>query len=225
VLKTLSLVRKSRFVKRISRCGGLDKKIRISIIFIGSFSALPRGRGALDSRGKKPPALDFPKGGVYNGNTLRVRSIYVQGVTSMGDRRSKPERRHFKRSAEAKIRRVSDRRRKKRYQVRQGAFAALVNGSQRLGQIKDISLVGLSFRYIDSREKPGTKGVLKILLAGEGLFLDNLPFKPVRDVAIENSSPFSTVKMRQMHVAFGDLGPRELSLLDEFILNHTMGEA
>jgi hypothetical protein len=143
----------------------------------------------------------------------------------MGDRRGKPERRQFQANADAKIRRVSDRRRKNRYRVRQGAFAALANDSQRVGQIKDISLVGLSFRYIDSREKTGYRGVLKILLAGEGLFMDNLPFKPVRDVAIENSSAFSSVKMRQMHVAFGELSPRQLSLLDEFILNHTMGEA
>ncbi len=143
----------------------------------------------------------------------------------MGDRRSKTERRSLRGAEDANNRRVSDRRRKKRFKVRQGAFAALVNGTHRLGQIKDISLLGLSFRYIDTREKTNAKGQLKILLAGGGLFMDNLPFKPVLDVEIENDSPFSTVRMRQMHIAFGDLSPRQLSLLDEFILNHTMGEA
>lgn len=143
----------------------------------------------------------------------------------MGDRRSKPERRRHKRAEDDKRRRIADRRRKKRFRVRQGAFAALVNGTQRLGQIKDISLVGLSFRYIDSRETPSAKGVLKIILAGGGLFMDNLPYKPVSDFEIESESPFSSVKMRQMHIAFEDLDPRQLSMLDEFILNHTMGEA
>ncbi len=143
----------------------------------------------------------------------------------MGDRRRKPERRRTQRIDDEKARRVSERRRKKRYKAQKGAFAALVNGTQRLGQIKDISLVGLSFRYIDSRDKASSKGVLKILLAGGGLFMDNLPFKPVLDVELENSSPFSSVKMRQMHIAFGDLSPQQLTQLDEFILNHTMGEA
>ncbi len=143
----------------------------------------------------------------------------------MGDRRNKPERRQQKRAEDDKRRRIADRRRKKRFKVRQGAFAALVNGTQRLGQIKDISLVGLSFRYIDSRETPSAKGVLKIILAGGGLFMDNLSYKPVSDFEIESESPFSSVRMRQMHIAFEDLDPRQLSMLDEFILNHTMGEA
>ena len=143
----------------------------------------------------------------------------------MADRRGKSERRQYQRTSEEKRRRLADRRRKKRYKVREGAFAALVNGTQRLGQIKDISLVGLSFRYIDHREKSSAKGVLKIILAGGGLFMDDLPFKPVSDVELESEFPLSSVKMRQMHIAFGDLSPGQLSMLDEFILNHTMGEA
>ena len=141
------------------------------------------------------------------------------------DKRDKPERSPRKRSEDGKKRRVLDRRRKKRFKVRQGAYAALGNGTQRLGQIKDISLVGLCFRYIESREKANAQGVLKIILSSSGLFMDKLPYKPVRDVEIESESPFSTVRMRQMHLAFGDLSPRQMSLLDEFILNHTMGEA
>ena len=143
----------------------------------------------------------------------------------MGDRRRKSERRQHKRAKNGKSRRIAERRREKRYKVRPGAFAALANGPQRLGQIRDISMVGLSFRYIDSRNKTSPNGVLKILLAGDGLIMDNLPYKSVSDVAIENQSPFSSVPMRRMHIAFEDLSPRQLSLLDEFILNHTMGEA
>ena len=143
----------------------------------------------------------------------------------MSDRRRKPERRQQQQTEEQKKRRVSERRRKKRYKARPGTFAALVNGTQRLGQIKDISLVGLSFRYIDSREQGRPRGVLKILMAGGGLVMDDLPYRPVSDIEVVSESAFSSVKMRQMHIAFEDLSPRQLSLLDEFILNHTMGEA
>ncbi len=143
----------------------------------------------------------------------------------MGDKRTKPDRAQKKQAEQGNRRRIAERRRKQRYKVRQGVFAAILNGSHRLGQIKDISLVGLSFRYIDSNRKRGAEGVLKILLAGGGLFMDDVPYKPVSDVEIESEVPLSSVRMRQMHIAFGDLSPQQLSLLDEFILNHTMGEA
>ena len=46
-----------------------------------------------------------------------------------------------------------ERRQQKRFKAAEGAFAALVDQESRLGQIKDISPHGLSFRYIDSHEK------------------------------------------------------------------------
>jgi hypothetical protein len=142
----------------------------------------------------------------------------------MGDRREKHERRQMARP-KSRERRMAERRRKKRYRVKEGAYAALINNDNRLGQIRDISLVGLSFRYIASDERSYPDGVLKIILAGSGLFMDNLPCKPVSDFEVENDYAFSSLKMRQIHLAFGDLTQHQLSMLDHFILNHTMGEA
>jgi len=143
----------------------------------------------------------------------------------MSDRRVKPERRLILRPNARERRLLADRRRKKRYKVKEGAYAALINHNNQLGQIKDISLVGLSFRYIDNDEqiKPGSE--LKIILAGSGLVMDNLPYRPVSDFEIESNYTFSSVKMRQVRLAFGDLTPQQLSQLDYFILNYTMGEA
>ena len=39
-----------------------------------------------------------------------------------------------------------ERRQQKRFKAQEGAFAALVDQESRLGQIKDISIRGLSFR-------------------------------------------------------------------------------
>jgi hypothetical protein len=143
----------------------------------------------------------------------------------MGDRRVKPERRKAHRP-NTKERRISvERRRQKRFVVREGAFAALIDGNNRLGQIRDISLVGLSFRYIDTEERIRPDSVLKIILAGRGLLMDDLPFTPVSDFEVENDHAFSLLRIRQMHLAFGDLTDQQLSQLDQFILNHTMGEA
>ena len=143
----------------------------------------------------------------------------------MADRRALPERRKVLRPNSSDRRETMDRRRKKRFRVREGAFAALVNRENKLGQIKDISLVGLSFRYIASEGQSIHRSELRIILAGSGLFLDNLPYNTVSDFEVTNGFTFSSLKMRQRHLAFGDLNPYQESRLNDFILNYTMGEA
>ena len=55
--------------------------------------------------------------------------------------------------------------------------------------------------------------------------MENLPYYPVNDYEVDSGFTFSPLRMRQMHLAFGDLTHDQLSKLDYFILNHTMGEA
>ncbi len=143
----------------------------------------------------------------------------------MADRRVNPERRKVPRPNSTDRREAMDRRRKKRFRVREGAFAALVNRENKLGQIKDISLVGLSFCYIANEGQSIHPSELRIILAGSGLFLDNLPYKTVSDFEVTNGFTFSSLKMRQRHLAFGSLNPHQESRLNDFILNYTMGEA
>ena len=118
-----------------------------------------------------------------------------------------------------------ERRQQKRFKVQEGAFAALVAQESRLGQIKDISIRGLSFRYIDSNEKLENADELKIILGNEGLYLDNVPFKKISDVEIESDYSFSTVKMRQIGLEFGELTTAQQNRLNQFIENHTIDEA
>jgi hypothetical protein len=123
------------------------------------------------------------------------------------------------------IRISEERRQQKRFKVQEGAFAALVDQESRLGQIKDISVHGLSFRYIDSSEKLENASELKIILGNQGLYLDKVPFKKICDFEIESEFSFSTVKMRQIGLQFGELTPGQRSRLDRFIKKHTIGEA
>ena len=118
-----------------------------------------------------------------------------------------------------------ERRQQKRFKVQEGAFAALVAQESRLGQIKDISIRGLSFRYIDSNEKLENADELKIILGNEGLYLDNVPFKKISDIEIESEYSFSTVKMRQIGLEFGELTTAQQNRLTQFIENHTIDEA
>jgi hypothetical protein len=120
---------------------------------------------------------------------------------------------------------VSDeRRQQKRFKAAEGAFAALVDQESRLGQIKDISLRGLSFRYIDSHEKLENARELKIILGNRGLYLDKVPFKKISDFEIESEFSFSMVKMRQIGLEFGVLTAEQKLQLERFIQKHTIGE-
>lgn len=118
-----------------------------------------------------------------------------------------------------------ERRQQPRYKVAEGVFAALVNHSSKLGQIRDISKIGLGFRYIDHGEEPGETTELKIVIGSEGVYLDKLPFRKVSDFEIKNEYSFSSLKMRQIGLQFGELTKHQTSRLEHFIRKHTIGEA
>jgi hypothetical protein len=117
-----------------------------------------------------------------------------------------------------------ERRQQKRFIAEEGAFAALVDQESRLGQIKDISIRGLSFRYIDSHEKLDNADELKIILGNQGLYLDRVPFVKISDFEIESEYSFSTIKMRQIGLQFGELTAEQKMQLERFIQQHTIGE-
>jgi hypothetical protein len=118
-----------------------------------------------------------------------------------------------------------ERRQQPRFKVVEGVFAALVNHSSRLGQIRDISKIGLAFRYIDHGDEPGETSELKIIIGSGGVYLDKLPFKKVSDFEIENEFSFSSLKMRQIGLQFGKLTAEQQRRLENFIQKHTIGEA
>ena len=118
-----------------------------------------------------------------------------------------------------------DRRQMKRFKVAEGAFAALINHGNKLGQIKDISEKGLSFRYIDSQDEHPEARELKIVLGSGGLCLDRVPVKKVTDFEIKSEFSFSSIKMRRIGLEFGKLTQDQQTRLTYFIQNHTTGEA
>jgi len=118
-----------------------------------------------------------------------------------------------------------ERRQHPRFKAADGVFAALINHGSKLGQIKDISKIGLSFRYIDSGDEPGETSELKIIIGMGGVYLDKLPFRKVNDFQIHNEYSFSSLKIRQIGLQFGKLNTQQSIQLEHFIQNHTIGEA
>ena len=118
-----------------------------------------------------------------------------------------------------------ERRQEPRFKAVEGVFAALVNHHSKLGQIKDISKAGLAFHYINHGNAPGEECELKIIIGKAGLYLDKLPFKKVADFQLENEHSFSSIKMRQIGLQFGELTCRQHTRIEHFIQKHTIGEA
>ena len=118
----------------------------------------------------------------------------------------------------------TERRQRQRFKAIEGAFAALVNHNSKLGQIKDISKAGLSFRYIDDPNQSNDAHELKIILGNRGLYLDKIPFRQIFDFEITNEYSFSSIKMRQVGLQFGELTAEQEHRLHVFIQEHTVGE-
>ena len=118
-----------------------------------------------------------------------------------------------------------DRRQQKRFKVSEGVFVALLNNGRKLGQIRDISNKGLSFRYIDGEDEPRDTGELRILSRSEDFFLDKVPFKKISDFEIKSDFSFSLIKMRQMGLQFGKLTSEQQIRLDHYIQKLSVRQA
>ena len=113
---------------------------------------------------------------------------------------------------------TSEKRRHLRYPALEGAIVALNPKVEILGQMIDIGLGGLSFRYIDTEIDPSPSDDLLILLNKPRFYLDNLPYQLVTDQHLPNEFTFSAVTVRRMGVEFGDLTDVQRSQLEDFIL-------
>ena len=118
-----------------------------------------------------------------------------------------------------------ERRRHKRSQAEDGAYAAVRPQYDKIGQIIDVSRGGLAFRYIFSGSEEEASSELDIFLIGDSFHLDKVPFQIVSDEEIPGKSALGPQKMRRCSVQFGALTQMQILKLEEFILNHTVGEA
>jgi hypothetical protein len=111
-----------------------------------------------------------------------------------------------------------EKRRHLRYPALDGVIVALNPKAEILGQMIDIGLGGLSFRYIDTEVEAPPSNELLILLNKPRFYLQNLPFRTVTDQELPNEFIFSAVSVRRMGVAFGPLTSAQRTQLEDFIL-------
>ncbi|MEE4365372.1 MAG: PilZ domain-containing protein [Desulfotignum sp.] len=119
--------------------------------------------------------------------------------------------------------RTVERRKNKRYKAVEGAYAAISPKSRKLGQIIDISMGGLSFKYIDTSNTDEQDDQLPeetVFLSSMGYYVGDLPFKTVEDYEVTNTPSFSSMKVRKRHVQFKDLSFKQLFDLDYYLRNN-----
>ncbi len=97
-----------------------------------------------------------------------------------------------------------DRRKDKRFLLREGTYAFLRPPANKIGQILDISVSGLAFTYFSTNGASQDSHGLDLLAEG-GVCLENVPFETVNDIVIPNEHPFSQITMRRRSIKFGDL--------------------
>ncbi len=119
--------------------------------------------------------------------------------------------------------RTIERRKNKRYKAVEGAYAAISPNSHKLGQVIDISMGGLSFKYIDTNSDDvefEQSPEESIFLSSMGYYVGDLPFKTISDYEITNAPSFSSMKIRKRHVQFTDLSFKQLFDLDYYLRNN-----
>jgi hypothetical protein len=114
----------------------------------------------------------------------------------------------------------------KRFKVKDLSFALLKSSFyEELGEIIDISKGGLAFKYLVGENQIKEAVELDIILAHNGFHIKKLPCKTISDFEIINEIYFSSLKMRQHSIEFGELDNNQISELDYFIKQHTISEA
>lgn len=108
----------------------------------------------------------------------------------------------------------SERRKHLRYKVKECAFSSRKN----LGEIIDISMGGLSFRYVDTglsqSSPPDIINGSSVLFGNDDLCIHDLPYKIISDHAIgAGLSP-----VRRCGVQFEKLTAKQIAQLEQFIL-------
>jgi hypothetical protein len=116
-----------------------------------------------------------------------------------------------------------ERRTHKRFQAPIGVFVAFGPDHSRLGEILDMSIGGLSFRYLATENPSSRPSTLDIFLNEGDFRLNDLSFETVSDFGT-HKIPFVSVTMRRRGVQFVGLTNNQTSRIEYFIQHFTMNE-
>ncbi len=161
-----------------------------------------------------------------------MQTIYQD--SNLGARRSVPDRRAaanatnykgFEKRVSGERRKGTRKRKNPRFQIKEAAYALITNKHGIIGIINDVSIDGLAFQYVANGMELNGLLTMDIFRNSKDFSLKNASFKTASDFYIDSKLPFSTIIIRRCGGRFADLTDNQISQLDRFILNYTIGEA
>jgi hypothetical protein len=115
-----------------------------------------------------------------------------------------------------------ERRKHKRFRAHEDAYVVLKPCT--VGPLIDISMDGLTLEYVSIKQPSKMESELDIAMINSAFSLRNVPCKMLSDFKVEDV-PSNPLSIRQCRVQFRDLTQHQISKLEYFIHNHTVGEA
>lgn len=103
-------------------------------------------------------------------------------------------------------------------------FAVLKSNPPKMGEITEISRNGLSFTYIENETDLSKFSEIDILLTDEDFHLSRLPFKPIDDASIREGRHLRPLAIKRQTVEFNNLSTKQQIKLEHLIKNFTTGE-
>jgi hypothetical protein len=127
---------------------------------------------------------------------------------------------------------TKEHRKHQRYQVPEGSFVTLGPSKAVMGQILDISMGGLAFRYINNHsEAPKQESYADIYLTEGDVCVSSVPIRAVSDFdapdtvtrKADGPLPVSCRGMRRCGVEFGEMTQSQVSQLAQCIQSQSIG--
>ncbi|MBU0992702.1 MAG: hypothetical protein KJ737_09440 [Proteobacteria bacterium] len=115
----------------------------------------------------------------------------------------------------------TDRRKRNRYRLQQGAYAAFSPYYIKLGPIVNISLGGFACHYFIDRDQRDDLVEPYVSLRNNQFFIRDIPVKGVCNFEI-NMEESHYLKMMYCGVQFGQLTFEQFKAIDEFIIYNTL---
>ncbi len=113
-----------------------------------------------------------------------------------------------------------ERRQFTRFRPKDGTMAV---NHHALGPVINISMGGLSFRYMGEDSAKAVSDILGIFLGSDDVLIEKIPTKIISDELISSGSAFMKTPTRQRSIQFTELTHSQRASLKDFIGNKTTG--
>ena len=121
---------------------------------------------------------------------------------------------------------------KREYSPKEDTYAVISPEQKKLGRVKEISLKGLTFDYIDESQNPSRFEEFRnphqqvdIFIKKKGYYLRNLPTEKLIDMAVVSTPTFCQLPMRQIRVEFGPLNDAQRRKLEYLMMCYDVHDA